>query len=109
MFTVSLFFLLAGPQPSMMNFGNSQMPGGLIQSQTQSITMFQTQTQHLMGGPQQTAPHAQPQQQPMNLHQQQNPSGMLVPQQMNTSMGSNNGGSSNTGTFKTADLHDLLI
>eukprot|EP00112_Aurelia_sp_Birch-Aquarium-sp1_P024918 Seg806.11 transcript_id=Seg806.11/GoldUCD/mRNA.D3Y31 product="hypothetical protein" protein_id=Seg806.11/GoldUCD/D3Y31 len=98
-----------GVQPSMMNFGNSQMPNGLIQSQTQSITMFQTQTQHLMGGPQQTTPHAQSQQQPTNLYQQQNPSGILIPQQMNSSMASNSGSSSNTGTFKTADLHDLLI
>ena len=103
------FLLLAGVQPSMMNFGNSQIPGGLIQSQTQSITMFQTQTQHLMGGHQQTASHAQPQQQPTNLYQQQNPTGMLMPQQVNTSMASNDGGSSNTRTFKTADLHDLLI
>ena len=85
------------------------MPGGLIQSQTQSITMFQTQTQHLMGGPQHTTPHAQPQQQPTNLYQQQSPAGMLMPQQMNASTASNDGGSSNTGTFKTADLHDLLI
>lgn len=96
-------------QHASMGLGGNPMPGGYMQSQTQSFTMYQTQTQHMMGG----IPHnpssvssGMPQQQQQHTGSstpQVNQTGMLLPQKMNNS----------TPNYPKADfnndLNDLLI